>query len=190
MPSSASSWRRAYAGASVEAIASRAGVAKTTIYRRWGGLDGLLAALLAQHAAQEIPVPDMGDLGADLRALARQVVASLRHPAVRAAFATIVAAAMQDTAARESLSGFIAARVAAMTVIVRHAVRRGELPPDTDAAEVILTVTALVYYRLFILGEQLSPATADRAAAITMAAALAGAIAVPQPPDKQPEAGA
>ena len=53
----------------------------------------------------------------------------------------------------------------------------------------ILTVTALVYYRLFILGEQLSPATADRAAAITMAAALAGAIAVPQPPDKQPEAG-
>jgi AcrR family transcriptional regulator len=42
----------------VETIAARAGVAKTTIYRRWGGLDGLLAALLAQHAAQEIPVPD------------------------------------------------------------------------------------------------------------------------------------
>jgi len=92
-----------YPGASVERIAARAGVAKTTIYRRWGGLDGLLAALMAEHAAREIPVPDNGDLGTDLRVLARQVVASLRNPAIRAAFTTIVASAVQSPAARELL---------------------------------------------------------------------------------------
>jgi hypothetical protein len=56
----------------------------------------------------------MSGAGADLRALANQVVSSLRHPAIRAAFTTIVAAAMQDPAARELLSRFIAARVATM----------------------------------------------------------------------------
>jgi AcrR family transcriptional regulator len=39
-----------YAGMTVERIATRAGVAKTTIYRRWGGLNGLLADLMAQYA--------------------------------------------------------------------------------------------------------------------------------------------
>jgi AcrR family transcriptional regulator len=168
-----------YAAASVERIAARAGVAKTTIYRRWGGLDGLLAALMAEHAEREILVPDLGDLGADLRALAREVVASLASPAIRAAFTAIVAAAVQDPAARELLSRFLDSRVARMTVIVDRAVRRGELPPDTDAAGVVLTVTALVYHRLFLTGEEPSTEAADRAAAIAAAAARGGAITLP-----------
>jgi AcrR family transcriptional regulator len=60
-----------YADASVERVAARAGIAKTTIYRRWGGLGGLLADLMAGYAVQEIPLPDEGDLGSDLRALSR-----------------------------------------------------------------------------------------------------------------------
>jgi AcrR family transcriptional regulator len=166
-----------YAGARLERVAARAGIAKTTIYRRWGSLDGLLADLMAEQAAQEIPVPDEGDLDADLRALARAVVASLRHPAIRAALASIVAAAVQNPAARDLLSRFIAARIAKMTVIVDRAVQRGETPARTDAAEVIQTVTALVYYRLFISGEQASQAFADSVAATAAAAARTGALA-------------
>jgi AcrR family transcriptional regulator len=79
-----------YPGTTVEQVAARAGIAKTTIYRRWGGLDGLLADLMAEHAAHEIPVPDEGNLDADLRALARSVVTSLRDPVIRAAFASMV----------------------------------------------------------------------------------------------------
>jgi AcrR family transcriptional regulator len=163
-----------YAGARLERVAARAGVAKTTIYRRWGSLEGLLADLMAERAAQDIPVPDEGDLGSDLRVLARQAVASVRDPAVRAALASIVAAAVQGPAAREVLARFLAGRTATMTVIVDRAVRRGEAPPGTDAADIIRTVTALIYYRLFIAGEQASEALADGAAAIAAAAARAG----------------
>jgi AcrR family transcriptional regulator len=162
-----------YAGTTVERIAARAGVAKTTIYRRWGGLNGLLADLMAQYAAREIPVPDTGHLDSDLRSLAREIVASLQHPAIRAAFGSIVAAAIQDQAAQEVLSRFIAARTATMTVIVRRAAQRGDLPDGTDAAEVLQIVTAQIYYRLFIAGEQPSQALADRAAATAAAAARA-----------------
>ena len=166
-----------YAGTTVERVAARAGIAKTTIYRRWRSLDGLLADVMAEHAEQQIPVPDEGDLGSDLRSLARSVVASVRPPAIRAAFASIVAAAVQDPAAQEVLSGFLAARVATMTVIVDRATLRGELPLGTDAADVILTVTALIYYRLFIAGEPASQDVADGAAATAAAAARAGALA-------------
>ena len=170
-----------YAGTTVEQVAVRAGIAKTTIYRRWGGLDGLLADLMAEHAAQEIPVPDEGDLDADLRALARGVVTSLRDPAIKAAFSSMVAAAVQNPAAREVLSRFLTARTAKMTVIIDRATLRGDLPPDTDAAGVIRTVTALIYYRLFIAGEPLSEDIADRAGATAAAAARSGALAAPPP---------
>jgi AcrR family transcriptional regulator len=162
-----------YAGTTVERIAARAGVAKTTIYRRWGGLNGLLADLMAQYAAREIPVPDTGHLDSDLRALAREIVASLQNPAIRAAFGSVVAAAIQDHAARDVLSRFIAARAATMTVIVQRAEQRGELPDGAWAAEVLQIVTAQIYYRLFIAGEQPSFGIADHAAATAAAAARA-----------------
>jgi AcrR family transcriptional regulator len=163
-----------YAGATVERVAARAGVAKTTIYRRWGSLDGLLADLMAEHAAQQRPVPDEGSLDADLRALARAVVASLRDPAIRAAMASFIAAAVQDPAARQVLVRFLATRTATMTTVVDRAVRRGELPAGTDAAGVLQTVTALIYYRLFIAGDQPSPQVAERAGATAAASAHAG----------------
>ena len=56
-----------------------------------------------------------------------------------------------------------------MTVIVDRAVQRGETPAGTDAAEIIRTVTALIYYRLFIAGEQSCEALADSAAAAARA---------------------
>jgi AcrR family transcriptional regulator len=162
-----------YAGTTVERIAARAGVAKTTIYRRWGRLDGLLADLMTQYAAQEIRVPDTGRLDSDLRALAREIVASLQNPAIRAAFGSVVAAAIQDRAAREVLSRFLAARTAIMTVIVQRASQRGELPDGADAAEVLQIVTAQIYYRLFIAGEEPSQGIADSAATTAAAAARA-----------------
>jgi AcrR family transcriptional regulator len=162
-----------YAGTTVERIAARAGVAKTTVYRRWGGLNGLLADLMAQYAAREIPVPDTGGFDSDLRVLAREIVASLQPAGIRAVFGSIVASAIQDEATREVLSRFIAARIATMTVIVRRASERGDLPDGIDATEVLQIVTAQIYYRLFIIGDPPSQAIADRAAATAAAAARA-----------------
>jgi AcrR family transcriptional regulator len=169
-----------YAGTTVERVAQRAGIAKTTVYRRWGGLDGLLADLMAQHAAREIAVPDEGDLDRDLRVLARGVVASLADPAIRAAFGSMLAAAVQDPAAREVLARFLGGRITRMAVIIDRAVERGELQPDTDAAEVLKTLAILIYGRLFFAGEPPCPPMADPVAATVAAAARAGAMRLSQ----------
>jgi Tetracyclin repressor-like, C-terminal domain len=88
----------------------------------------------------------------------------------------MLSAAVQDLAARDVLSRFIATRAATMSVIVDRAVGRGELPPGADAGEVIQVVTAQLFYRLFIVGEPISQVIADRAAATAAAAARAGAL--------------
>src|SRR5215216_5271004 len=56
---------------SVETIAARAGVHKTTVYRRWGGKDQLVAEAVEAEADSRVQVPDSGDIGQDLRAAAR-----------------------------------------------------------------------------------------------------------------------
>ena len=72
--------RPAYADISVETIASRAGVRKTKIYRRWGSKAELVAQTLASAAAGAIEVPDAGRVESDLRALSRSVGAGLGDP--------------------------------------------------------------------------------------------------------------
>jgi AcrR family transcriptional regulator len=168
-----------YAGTTVERVAARAGIAKTTIYRRWGGIDRLLADLMAEHAATEVPVPDCGDLRSDLRALARSVVDMLHDPPVRAAFASMLAAAALDPDAREVLSGFLAGRVTAMKVIIDRAARRGEVPSPTDSAEVVRTMAILIYGRIYILGQPVTHSLADSVAAIVWSATEGGSLLTP-----------
>jgi AcrR family transcriptional regulator len=163
-----------YAGTTVERVATRAGIAKTTIYRRWGSLEGLLADLMGEQAARNIPVPDEGDLGSDLRALSRAVVGTFTDPAVHAAFSSMLIAAMQHHAAREVLDGFLAGRVSRMAVIVDRAAARGEVPAGTDSSEVIRTLAALIYSRVFLIGEPASTAVADAAAAMVTLVARSG----------------
>src|SRR5512132_695784 len=58
--------RTGYAGLSVEAVADRAGVHKTTVYRRWGTLQQLVTDALLAHVSAKVPQPDTGTLRSDL----------------------------------------------------------------------------------------------------------------------------
>ena len=80
-------------------------------------------------------------------------------------------------------------RAATMSVVVYRAADRGEIPAATDAAAVIQTVTAQLYYRLFVTGEPLGPAVSDRAAAIATAAARAGALTAAPPGESRATRG-
>ncbi|MFC7277618.1 TetR/AcrR family transcriptional regulator [Paractinoplanes rhizophilus] len=166
-----------YAGTTIERIARRAGVAKTTLYRRWGSVGQLVVDLFHEAAAVEIPVADTGSLEGDLRALARSAVTLLLHPRSRAVFDIVVGEAVHDEAARAALTDFFAGRVANAAPIVARAVARGEIPANTDAAEVIRQLGAPYYARLYITGDPIGEADADRAAAVTAMAARAGLLA-------------
>jgi AcrR family transcriptional regulator len=155
-------------------IARRAGVGKTTVYRRWGTVPGLVADLLADMAEQSSPRTETGSLREDLRANARLVQRTLTDPRQGALFRAIIVAATCDPRTADGLRRFYAVRIAEWAPCVQQAVERGELPAGTDAAEVIRAVSAPLYYRLLVAGEPVDVAAADRAAEAATAAARAG----------------
>ncbi|MER6776258.1 MULTISPECIES: TetR/AcrR family transcriptional regulator [unclassified Streptomyces] len=156
-------------------IARRAEVGKTTVYRRWGTVTGLVADLLLDMAQQSVPRTETGSLLGDLTANARLVQRTLADPRQGALFRAVIAAAGSDPKAAQALYGFYSTRVEEWTPCVEQAAARGEVPDGTDAQEVIRATSAPLYYRLLTTALPLDTADADRAASAAAAAARAGA---------------
>jgi AcrR family transcriptional regulator len=163
-----------YDEVSIETIAARAGVHKTTVYRRWRTKADLVSQALAAAAQAMIEVPDTGTLAADLRALARSVQATLASPRGAATTRSVLAGAAASAEIRGVMADFWAARLSAIAVIVDRATARGELPAGTEPGPVMNALAAPLYYRLLVAAEPPAPADADRAAAAVLAAARAG----------------
>jgi AcrR family transcriptional regulator len=162
-------------------VARRAGVGKTTVYRRWGTLTNLVADLLADMAEQSLPRTETGALLDDLLANARLVRRTLADPRQGALFKAMIAAATCDPNTAEALHHFYAVRVDEWAPCVQQAIDRGELPGDTDPHEVVRAVSAPLYYRLLNSGGPLDDAAAERAARAAVSAAKAGAYRRPEP---------
>lgn len=156
-------------------VARRAEVGKTTVYRRWGTVTGLVADLLLDMAEQSLPRTETGSLLGDLKANARLVQRTLADPRQGALFKAVIAAATCEAKTAEALHRFYGIRVEEWAPCVQQAVDRGELPEGTDAHEVVRAVSAPLYYRLLTTGDRLDEAAADRAAEAAAAAARAGA---------------
>jgi AcrR family transcriptional regulator len=166
--------RHGYAGLSVENVAERSGVHKTTVYRRWGGVDGLIVDALDAAGEDVRPVPDTGSLEADLRALAYEVVDTFGDSVRGAVPTAVVHAAFHSERAATALHAFLADRHGRAAGMVARAIARGELSGSVDAAAVVRSVTAPLYFRLFISGETVDREVAGQAVAATLAAVRAG----------------
>ena len=161
-----------YDGLAVEDIATRAGVHKTTVYRRWPTLPDLVAAAVTEHAEQHVTVPDTGDLQNDLRALARDVVADLSSPGGLRRSTSIVAAAAHSPEVASRIHSVWSGRMAATRVIVERAVERGEVGPHNDPQIIIESLVAPIWLRVLVTGEPIDEELADRLAALTTAGAM------------------
>jgi AcrR family transcriptional regulator len=163
------------ANLTVERVADAAGVAKTTVYRRWRDITGLTAELFREIAETSIPLPDTGSVDKDLRELASGIGRFYAAPAMRELALGLIAASVHNPRAAQTLGGFFHARNNQAAEAVRRGIARGELPPDTDPVEVIRALGAPFYYRMLVTHEPLDDAVAERAAAAAIAAARAGA---------------
>jgi AcrR family transcriptional regulator len=163
------------AGLDLADVARRAGVGKTTVYRRWGTVAAAVAELVDDMVETSAPRAATGSLESDLRANAELVRSTLADPRQGRLLTTLMFAAREDERTAEALRRFYRARIREWEPCVVEAVARGELPADTDAAEVIRAVSAPLYYRLLTVGEPPSEADRDRTVAAALAAARAGA---------------
>ena len=163
-----------YDDLTVEAVAVRSGVHKATIYRRWGGVDGLIADALANSAETPWQIPNTGTLANDLLGITRAVLAGFTDPQSAVTATALINAALRSPRGAQALASFFSDRFNQATQVVIRAVERSELSPDVDPLEIIHAATAPLYYRLFITGEPLDDDVAKRAAAAAEVAAHAG----------------
>ncbi|MGK5548520.1 TetR/AcrR family transcriptional regulator [Streptomyces sp. URMC 127] len=168
-----------YPGLTVEYVAEHSGVHKTTLYRRWGSIEGLVADALDAAGEDDWTPPDTGSLSGDLHALAQEVVDTFADPAAGAAPAAVIAAAFQSEQAANALRAFYAERFGRCAPLVERAAARGELPAGTDPGALAGAVTAPLFFRLFITREPLDGTVAGQAADAALAAARAGVFAPP-----------
>lgn len=170
-----------YADISIETIAARAGVHKTTVYRRWGSKAELIAQALIGAAGSHIQVPDTGSVDIDLRLLARAVQAVLSLPEGAAITRALIVGAMTSPELARLMERFWATRFEAIGVIVDRAIQAGQLPVGTDAAALLHAMAAPLYYQLLVTGEPVTESDADLSAAAALTAAAARLFVVPSP---------
>lgn len=150
-------------GLTIEGVAARAGVAKTTIYRRWRSRDELALAVLLEMVAQVAAVPDHGDT--------RRELVEFVDGAVRILGTTLMGRVMQGLVSEladdpELAKAFrdqvVAARLAEVRRVVDRGIDRGDLLPDTDAELANELLFGPVYYRLLLSGGSLDAKLAPR----------------------------
>ncbi|HCA84763.1 MAG TPA: TetR family transcriptional regulator [Streptomyces sp.] len=116
-------------------VAARAGVAKTTLYRRWAGKNELVVDAVAV-LFDELELPDRGSLRADIEGVVLQFARLLERPEARTALMAVVAEATGDAALRGRIRSAIVDRQKRLVLLGRErAQRRGELPPDAPGPE-------------------------------------------------------
>ncbi|MFF8964462.1 TetR/AcrR family transcriptional regulator [Streptomyces globisporus] len=162
-------------------VATRAGVAKTTLYRRWAGKNELVVDAVAV-LFDELELPDRGSLAADVQGVVLQFAALLERPEARTALMAVVAESTRDDSLRHRIRSAIVDRQKRLVLLGRErAQARGELryEDDTSAAarnaDLIFDVIAgAVVHRTLVSAE---PVDAEWASGFTslLLLGLAGA---------------
>ncbi len=162
-----------YDALTVDTVAARAGVHRTTVYRRWRDTGGLIADLFAAAADLDWHPRDTGSLPGDLAALNQEIQDSfLEKPSIAAA---LIAVSFRSAEAAGALRRLWEDRYTQSELIVERAIRRGELPPHTDARALLVAATAPLYHHLVLLRTPPDPALPGDAATTATLAARAGA---------------
>ncbi|HUW01645.1 MAG TPA: TetR/AcrR family transcriptional regulator [Acidimicrobiales bacterium] len=156
---------------SVDEVAERAGVHKTTVYRRWPTKAELVAEAAQVHSDEHIPIPDTGSLLGDLQVLAAGVVAEVGSVAGARRSRSIVAAASSSGDLDVELHAFWAHRMAATAPVVERAIERGEVPAGSDPNLIIEALVGPIWLRLLLTGEPIDKAFAHRIAELVAAGA-------------------
>lgn len=140
-----------YGRLSIEAIARRAGVSKTAIYRRWSSKLDLVLETVVAAAGNKLPALDTGTLRGDLTLLFQVVAHALSHPLASQIIPDLLAEAARNPTIDATLQQVLRAKQQELGgQLIGRAVERGELPAGTDPDAAVDLIVGPLYWRLAI----------------------------------------
>lgn len=156
---------KGYQSLSMDAVARRAGVGKSALYRRWPSKLEMTVSTFAELAVPLAEIPDTGSFRGDLRAVLDAVLEWVGHPRIGPIFTDLLGIARANEALARALTDDIAAprRALGMEVLDR-AVARGEVPADINRELALDVFAAPVFWRLHVRREPVTPEYLDQVA--------------------------
>ncbi len=123
----------------IEEVARRSGVAKTTIYRHFADADELVIAAVSEMIQATVP-PDTGSLQGDLRAVVLAFRSIVAHPTFRQLFATMLSRAITDPDYAELYRRAQELRHVPLRLALQRGLARGEVDPSIDLEQAMYFV--------------------------------------------------
>jgi AcrR family transcriptional regulator len=151
-----------FAALTLDRVATRAGVHRATVYRRWASKEDLVTDTVIAAAARDVPQPDTGSLREDLRELTHAIVANLAAPVSQALLRTQVSESGKVPGIEAVTAAFWERRFSLATTIIRRGIERGELSPQTDPDFFVETLIAPLFLRALVTMRPLTSGYADR----------------------------
>ena len=148
-------------GFSIDGVAKRAGVARTTIYRHWPEAGDLLYDTV-RAMAEPVTVPDTGSVHDDLVALYTGLNAGFRTSCVGRAMPVLLDISRRDPSLQPLHRAFIAERRRPAIAVIRRGIERGELPDDVDPDLLVDRIAGPVFYRHLVVQEPYSATDIER----------------------------
>ncbi|MCM4079457.1 TetR/AcrR family transcriptional regulator [Paractinoplanes hotanensis] len=140
-----------YGRLSIEAVARRAGVGKTAIYRRWSNKLEMVLEIVSDVAGRSVPLPDTGSFAGDLQLIMMIVSRALRHRIASQIIPDLMAEAARNPQIAETLQKALRTHQQAVgEKLVGSAVTRGELPEGTDPDLAVDLILGPLYWRLAV----------------------------------------
>ncbi|MEH2238290.1 TetR/AcrR family transcriptional regulator [Nostoc sp.] len=137
-----------YESMSIEAIASRAGVGKTTIYRRYTSKEELVADAI-ESLRDDLAIPDTGSFWGDMDILINNAAKKIDSPLGRQTLALIISTASSNPQFAEVYwTKYTKLRREAFSKVLERAKSRGEIHKDADVDLIIDLVSGSLYYAL------------------------------------------
>jgi AcrR family transcriptional regulator len=140
-----------YGRLSIEAVARRAGVGKTAIYRRWSNKLEMVMEIISDVAERKVPLPDTGSFSGDLALLLLIVSTALKHRMASQIIPDLMAEAARNPQIAETLQRALRTHQQAVgEKLIGQAVARGELPEGTDPDVAVDLILGPLYWRLAV----------------------------------------
>ena len=133
-------------GFSVDEVARRSGVAKTTIYRHWPTREALVIDACSR-IADEQHTPDTGSLESDLTAILTNIARLLQTANWASVLPSIVDIAERDSEFADVHRRIQRAHAAPVREVLERAASRGELSADADLATIVAALLGPLFYR-------------------------------------------
>jgi TetR/AcrR family transcriptional regulator, regulator of autoinduction and epiphytic fitness len=148
-----------YGPLTIEGVAARAGVGKSTIYRHWPGKLELVEDAFRTLKAP-VTVPSEGTLRSRVISVLEQVACLVEQSTYSACMPALIDAAERDANVRAFHNRFSAERRTVLIGLLDDAIASGELPATTDAGILADALVGPIILRRLMLGETVGPAIA------------------------------